>query len=322
MVGVGETMRWSEAMRRALYGSDGFYASQEPGRHFRTSAQSPLFATALAELVRRVDVALGGPDEFAVVDVGAGGGELLAGLLAADDLEGRLRPAAVELRPRPESLDPRIDWRDEPPAGVVGMIVACEWLDNVPCDVVEVDEAGRARYELVDPASERTVPGELVDGADADWLRRWWPATTPGTRAEIGRSRDEAWASLTNKLEQGIALAVDYGHIRQSRPPLGTLAGFARGRQVTPVPDGSCDVTAHVAVDSLDGGSLCTQREALRRLGIDGARPPLELARRDPAGYVRALSHAGEAVELTDPAGLGGHWWVVSTRGDFPDRIL
>jgi len=60
---------------------------------------------------------------------------------------------------------------------------------------------------------------------------------------------------------------------------------------------------------------IITQREALRALGIDGARPPLDLARSDPAGYLRALSAAGEAAELTERAGLGGHWWLLHTIG-------
>lgn len=50
--------------------------------------------------------------------------------------------------------------------------------------------------------------------------------------------------------------------------------------------------------------------EALRALGADGGRPPLSLAGSDPAGYVRALAAASAVAELTDPAGLGGHWWL------------
>jgi hypothetical protein len=57
--------------------------------------------------------------------------------------------------------------------------------------------------------------------------------------------------------------------------------------------------------------TLVSQREALKALGIDGGRPPIDLAHSDPAGYLRALSSAGAAGELIDPAGLGGHWWLL-----------
>ncbi|WP_229687100.1 SAM-dependent methyltransferase, partial [Micromonospora parathelypteridis] len=138
-------------------------------------------------------------------------------------------------------------------------------------------------------------------------------------RAEIGRSRDEAWANAVRKISRGLAVAVDYGHLREGRPVDGTLTGYRDGRQVPPVPDGTTDVTAHVAMDSVASGgaavarcaySLVLQREALRALGADGGRPPLSMAGTDPAGYVRALAAASEVAELTDPAGLGGHWWL------------
>jgi hypothetical protein len=65
-------------------------------------------------------------------------------------------------------------------------------------------------------------------------------------------------------------------------------------------------------------GVLLHQWEALRALGVSGQRPDLALATSDPPDYVRALSEAGEAGELTDPAGLGGFRWVVSTAGNVP----
>jgi SAM-dependent MidA family methyltransferase len=73
---------WRVAMDRALYGEGGFYlAAGAPATAFRTAARaSPLWAAAMLALASRVDAALGFPAEFSVVDVGAGGGELLAGL--------------------------------------------------------------------------------------------------------------------------------------------------------------------------------------------------------------------------------------------------
>ncbi len=80
------------------------------------------------------------------------------------------------------------------------------------------------------------------------------------------------------------------------------------------MPDGSCDVTTHVAMDAVAVPGFhslwTTQREALRALGVSGARPPLALASSDPVAYLRALGGAGEAAELTDRAGLGGFGWL------------
>ena len=312
-------------MTTGLYGPDGFFVRGDdgPAGHFRTSVHaSPLFAGALLTLVRRIDAALGRPAVFDLVDVGAGRGELLTTLHAMlpGDLAERARLTGVEVAPRPAGLDAAIGWRGDVPDGVVGLLIATEWLDNVPLDVADLDDTGRLRRVLVDPATGAESLGGPVDAADLFWLRRWWPA--PG-RAEIGWPRDTAWADAVHQVRRGCALAVDYGHLRDRRPVHGTLTGYRSGRQVPPVPDGSCDVTAHVAMDAAASAAgtpyrLLTQRTALKALGVDGARPPLDLARRDPAGYVRALAAAGAAAELIDPVGLGAHWWLLHTVGFEP----
>ena len=315
-------MGWRTAMQTALYGPSGFFTRPDagPAGHFRTSVHaSPLFAGALTGMVHRVDEALGHPSAFQVVDVGAGRGELLTVLHTLLD-PARFRLTGVEVGPRPSALPPEIEWRPTVPTDVVGLLVATEWLDNVPLDVAEVDEGGRLRRVSVDPATGAETLGAGVDAADRFWLARWWPDPGPGARAEVGWPRDVAWADAVGAVRRGVALAVDYGHVLGSRPNRGTLTGFRAGRQVVPVPDGSCDVTAHVAMDAAAGAAgtaytLRTQREALRTLGVDGARPPLDLARTDPSAYLRALSAAGAAAELTDPDGLGGHWWLLHTIG-------
>ncbi|MFD0888316.1 hypothetical protein ACFQ08_27575, partial [Streptosporangium algeriense] len=60
--------------------------------------------------------------------------------------------------------------------------------------------------------------------------------------------------------------------------------------------------------------TLSTQREALRALGVTGARPSLDLAGWDPAGYLRALSRASLEAELIDPHGLGAFGWLRQSR--------
>ncbi|MFE5484716.1 SAM-dependent methyltransferase [Streptomyces sp. NPDC056527] len=304
---------WRQATEQALYGPGGFFLRPEgPAGHFRTSVHaSPLFAGAVARLLAGVAEELG-TDEVAFVDVGAGRGELLTGVLAAVPEGLSVRAYGVERADRPAGLDPRVEWTDRLPQGVRGLLFANEWLDNVPVDVAAVDETGAVRYVEVRAADGAERLGRVVEGPDAEWLERWWPLAEPGERAEIGRPRDEAWAAAVGALAAGTAVAVDYGHVRESRPPFGTLTGFRAGREVSAVPDGSCDVTAHVAMDACAsaGGEVVTQREALRRLGVRGERPPLSLASSDPGAYVRALASAGEAAELTARGGLGDFLWL------------
>ncbi|MDJ1131974.1 SAM-dependent methyltransferase [Streptomyces iconiensis] len=355
---IPEQRGWREAAEHALYGPLGFFTHEAPAEHFRTSVHaSPLFARAVTRLLLRVDEALGHPDRLDLVDVGAGRGELLSGVLkelAAGTADGggvgtasggdgagtaeaagpagagvaaRLRACAVERGPRPAGLDDRIDWcPDLPgPGTVTGLLFANEWLDNVPLDIAETGPEGTPLLVQVDGEGNEH-PGPPVAGEDARWLARWWPleGTEPGSRAEIGHPRDAAWTTAVRSLRAGAAVAVDYGHTRATRPPFGTLTGYREGRQTRPVPDGRHDITAHVALDACadaaalvaeGGGVLLPQREALHRLGVRGGRPPLELAHSDPAAYVRALSAAGEAAELTAREGLGSFDWLVCPVG-------
>ncbi|MFI8162883.1 SAM-dependent methyltransferase [Streptomyces microflavus] len=321
-----EWQGWREAAQTALYGDEGFYRSpvrspDGPAGHFRTSVHaSPLFARAVAALLARTAAELG-VGTVDLVDVGAGRGELLTGVLAAVPEGLEVIPYGVEVAARPPGLDPRIVWCAEPPRGVTGLLFANEWLDNVPVEVAEADGDGVVRYVQVRSPDGAERPGPPVTGADAEWLERWWPLSAPGERAEIGLPRDLAWARAVGSLEAGLAVAVDYAHVRGRRPPFGTLTGFRGGREVHPVPDGSCDLTAHVALDACAAAvtrgvaELTDQRAALGLLGVFGDRPPLGLAASDPAGYLRALSAAGEAAELTARGGLGDFGWLLHHVG-------
>jgi SAM-dependent MidA family methyltransferase len=152
----------------------------------------------------------------------------------------------------------------------------------------------------------------------------WWPLSAVGARAEVGRSRDLAWASVVSSVRRGVAVAVDYAHDRPARPAQGSLTAYRSGRQVPPVPDGTCDLTAHVALDAVAAAGVAAgatetrlddQRAALAALGVDGRRPPHALSRTDPAAYLRGLQRAGEAAELLDRGGLGAFGWLVQGVG-------
>lgn len=278
---------WQEAWQDALYGPAGFFLREAPSDHFRTNVAVPLFAEAVRQLADRVDAALGFPDPFDLVDVGAGRGELLHAL---GDVPARWRLTGVDLA----VADVPFTWTDEIPC-VTGLLLANEWLDAVPLQVLE-----HGRAVLVSPRGAES-PGEAVG---SDWASRWWPA---GARVEDGSSRDAAWAHAVSKVERGLVVAIDYDHTLATRRP--TLTGYRGGRQLRPVPDGSCDLTAHVALDACaaaTGATVLRQREALRALGIHAGLP-------DPAygDFARQLERASQARELLDPAGLGGFGWLV-----------
>lgn len=303
----GGWLTWREAWDRALYGRDGFYHRQRPSDHFRTSVHaSPLFARAIVTLVRRRRL-------NHLIDYGAGGGELLSHVRA---LAPELALTGVDLRARPPDLPAGITWLRRLPDRLNGVVIANELLDNVPCDVVELDDHHIVRVVEVQPVGGAERLGEPAASESLDWLERWWPLDRPGQRAAIGLPRDRVWSAACRRVHHGVALLVDYGHRRDSRPPTGTLASYRNGRQTPVRLDGRHDVTAHVAIDSVAaavGGELNTQREMLHRLAVVANRPAPATVANEPGGYLRALAEAGAAMELTAQPGLGDFWWLLTT---------
>ena len=303
---------WRVAMAEALYGAAGFYRrAGAPAAHFRTAAHaSPLWAGAWLRVATHVAQHI---RDMTVVEIGAGGGELLAGL--ARQAPDGWRLVGVDVCPRPDRLPDRVEWSAERPAPFQGLLVAVEWLDVVPVDVVERSESGLRLVEVRPEGEERLGPPIAPD--DEAWLARWWTPADVGDRAEVGSRRDEAWAQAVAGLERGVAIAVDYA-VDPRRDVAGTLTGYRAGRQVAPVPDGSCDLTAHVLLQACAaavGGTetrLVTQRDALRKLGVDASRPAYD---GDARSYLAALQSTGEAAELVDRDGLGAFTWLVHAKG-------
>jgi SAM-dependent MidA family methyltransferase len=327
---------WREAWTQALYGERGFYRREDgPRSHFETSANAPggevrILAEAVARLAARHGCRR-------VVDLGAGRGELVAALavlvpggvassgsgpMAHDpDDVAVVEVTGVDVVARPAGLPSEVGWLVSPGGAALPealdnlettLVIAHEWLDVVPCDVLGLAGDGRLHVVEVDGRGVERLGGPPSDEALA-WCEQWWPLpdAEPGERVEVGLARDAAWAGLLSRVRSGVVVAVDYGHVADARPPGGTLSAHRGGRLVPPVPDGSCDLTAHVAWDSLlagSGGAMQTQRAALTGLGVDGRRPAAEPSH--PA-YLAELQRAAAAATLLDPGGLGGLGWLV-----------
>jgi SAM-dependent MidA family methyltransferase len=305
---------WAQAWETALYGPAGFYRRNVPAAHFTTSARH---GTVLAHMVRRL-VRDNGLDH--VVDVGAGSGELVRALHTADP---GLRLTAVEVRARPPDLPSAIDWTSDVPRRIDGVLFANEYLDNVPCPVVQRDDDGNLRTVEVDPTGRERL-GPHAPDSDIAWLRAWWPLSSVAPRAEVGAPRDERWSALSARVRNGYAVAVDYGHLRTDRPAHGSLRAYRHGREVDVVPDGLRDITAHVAVDAVaaaSSGHVLRQREAVGRWADEPSLPSYQQARVDPQAALRRVAAMSERGVLRARGGLGDFWWVVVGRGDLAATI-
>lgn len=315
--------RWDVAWQEALYGPSGFYRRAAPADHFATSAQGlgragQLLAEALLTLAARHGLTR-------IVEVAAGRGELLTDLARArdraplPDADG-VHLTGTDIVDRPPDLPPDVHWIIAPggaalPEELTGLtdtlLLAHEWLDVVPCPVVERGEDGTWRHLEVDPEGIERV-GAPVGDPELSWLATHLPDSVH--RAEVGRERDLAYQDLVSRVGHGLVVAIDYGHTYPARPRTGTLTGYRGGVQVPPRPDGTCDLTAHVAVDTLGADQLHTQREALLDLLGPAPLPPHGLSRTDPTAYLGHLTRANTQATLTRTGGLGDFFWAVALR--------
>ena len=172
------------------------------------------------------------PAALGCLDLGAGRGELLAALAGLEEEAAPLRLHGVDVVDRPALLPPRVDWTRADrgvPYGAFerALVVAWELLDTVPCPVLEVDEEGRPRLVLVEPATGRERLGGVPSEADLRWCERWWPleGLPEGSRAEVGTRRDAWWTGhvrLLARLGGGVLLG------RRLRAPRGGAAAAGR----------------------------------------------------------------------------------------------
>lgn len=258
---------WQQAWEHTLAGANSFYRDHPPADHFTTSVMfNAEVASAVAELIRGIDDGT----ELIVTDVGAGAGQLSIAL--ADQLGERpwISFEAIDLRPAPELLPQKVQWlvgdaRSLSLHPARRVVIAHEFLDDIPCEIFEVDDRGEAHLIIV-ADGEAIMGPRLADDIGCarlevnaaqlrNWLDKWWPAHRPFVRGEIGNTRDATWRHLTGWITSGLGIAIDYGHLSAEREAGtwdgGTLTGFRGGRAVSPILDGSCNITAHVAMDAI-----------------------------------------------------------------------
>jgi SAM-dependent MidA family methyltransferase len=307
---------WFDTWLECAYGADGFWRRHWPDEHFRTAAAtSPLLASAVAAVTDRLSLPV-------VVDVGAGRGELVSALAK---LRPQLRLTGIDLRPRPTSLTARVGWAEdlwdvryarwttgqaeaELAGGDRALLVAAEWLDDLPCPVVHREADGWHEIVVDEGGSER--PGPRLAGAALEWADRWWPT---GRRAEIGLTRDQAWAALAAVVRRrgGGLLLIDYGHDRDDRPAEGSLTAYRDGRSVPLMPSSELNLTAPVSVDAVRAAG-----EAAGLRTVLDARQDEALARLLPSEHQEAdplldLARRSERAALGSTYGWGTHRWLI-----------
>ena len=323
-------------MSMALYGPDGFYTGGgQAGRRgdFITSPEvGPLFGTVVARAIDDVWRRVGSPQDFQIVEVGAGPGTLARSILAARPacLGGRTdRYVSVEVSERQRTLHPSgVDSRATmPESPFVGVILANELLDNLPFRLAVYDGGWHEAMASTDGGRWVETLARLPD------VPAYLPSAVPhGARAPLQSAAAEWTSGARQLLRGGQLMVIDYMTPRTAelaarpwREWLRTYRDHGRGSHyLNDV--GRQDITTQVCLDQLiastgEPDQLRSQAQFLQRWGIDelvdeGRRVWQEQAGRPGLEAMRARSRIRESEALLDPHGLGAFTvaeWVVES---------
>jgi len=312
---------FSQFMDLALYSEHGFYSTNgRAGRRgdFITSPEvGPLFGAVLSDAIDDVWKRLGKPDNFQIVEVGAGPGTLARSILATS-------PECLQ-NGHYIAVEVSAAQRENHPAGITsvatmpehieyGVVIANELLDNIPFELWVFDDGWRESHII---ATGDTFSEILVNSPVPEFL----PSRAPhGSRAPIQRDSAQWLANTLSVLQHGSLMLFDYctpltAEVASMpwREWLRTYAGHERGTHYLRNP-GDQDITTQVLIDQLaavrEPDAVRTQAQFLQRWGIDemvdeGKRVWTENAARPTLEAMKMRSRITESEALLDETGLG-----------------
>jgi SAM-dependent MidA family methyltransferase len=312
-------------MDLALYGEHGFYSSGgSAGRRgdFITSPEvGPLFGAVLARALDAWWRDLGEPEEYTVVEAGAGPGTLARSIFAAAPAcSAAMRYIAVEVsaaqRERhPDGIESVTSMPTEP---ITGLILANELLDNLPFRLFVMDGGWREAHVI---AQGDGTFAEILREAD-DAVSLPLPVDAPhGARAPI-QTAAVAWMESSRALlRRGRVVVIDYASPttaalahRPWREWLRTYHGHQLGEHYLRNPGGQ-DITADVGLDQIAAvlgapDAVRSQNQFLQRWGIgdlvdEGRQFWIDHAAHPTLRVMAMRSRVREAEALLAVPGLG-----------------
>jgi SAM-dependent MidA family methyltransferase len=318
---AGGSLPFPQFMHHALYGEEGFYSgSGRAGRRgdFLTSPEvGPLFGHVLSNAINDIWKRQGTPEDFTIVEVGAGPGTLARSILAAHpECLDHGTYVAVEVSASQRELHPDgiISTDEMPPTIEHGVIIANELFDNLPFELWVFDDGWRQAHVI----EQGDGFAEILRSAE---VPSCLPTRVPhGSRAPVHTTAVQWLSNALSRLQHGSLIAFDYctpltAEVASMpwREWLRTYAGHERGshylRDV-----GDQDITTQVCIDQLaavrEPDAVRIQSQFLQLWGIDemveeGRRVWAESASAPTLTAMKMRSRISEAEALMDPVGLG-----------------
>ena len=231
-------------MEAALYHPEfGYYRrKRDPfgaGGDFYTAEQiQPAFGILIAQRIRMLRQCMGDPEDFTVVEIGAGRGEMAEAL-------GEFRYIPVDLG------------SGHLPERIRGVVFSNEFFDALPVHAAVMSDGAAKELRV---AFERDVfvwaeTGSLSEEVEC-YRKKYLGTLSDGQIFEVNLDALTTLDRMTALLEDGYVLTIDYGYTTAELPrfPRGTLLSYRRHQALENVllDPGEQDITAHVCFTALE----------------------------------------------------------------------
>lgn len=273
-------MRFAEFMELALYHPEfGYYMRTSPkigpsGDFMTAPEYHGIFGATISEHTAHVWMTLDRPDDFNIVEFGAGNASMASALLSHLEMKypGLFRnlkytiietsPALVKVQQQKmEHYLDKVTWIDNVssrPAPINGFIVANEIVDALPVHIVK-KESGIMHEVFVDSDSSGffEILRPLSVGTLQDYFDELGISLIEGQRCEVNLRALGWMKDLSQILKSGVAVIIDYGYTAEEmfsqRHAEGTLTCYDRHQyNYDPFRNiGEQDITSHVDFTSL-----------------------------------------------------------------------
>lgn len=345
---------FAEFMDLALYHPKYGYYSCENKKlgargDFSTSPEThPVFGFLMGRLIEQMWSSIGKPDEFTVVEMGAGNGTMCSQILSYARSSGfhlNLRYNIVEKsrelterqRDHLNTLgllqEGNVSWFDPTdgsplPKNVVGCFVSNELIDAFPVHRVMMSDGQlREIYVAEDDGKLLDAVGELSTPALQEYFEDLGISLADGMKAEVNLAMLDWIRQVAESLDAGFVVTIDYGYsaeemFSQNRRDGTLLTYFRHTFGTNPyVRVGLQDMTAHVDFTSLmragkraglEFMGLVSQADFLTSLGLEGAITSLERRNLTPAVY---YDNKFAIRRLVSSDGLGKFKVLVQRKG-------
>lgn len=342
-IGESGKITFAEFMRLALYHPQGGYyttpsAFGVSGDYFTSPAAHPAFGALLAIQFERMWLALGSPERFFVVELGAGDGLLARDVISYVPIVSKkfgeaLRYVAID-RYAPQSdihvtQVQRIISDGLPLRDVAGCIVSNELLDAFPVNrfVVKRGEVQEAFVTLNDEGNFAEIFDEPSSSSIRYRVESLGFELSEGFQGEVNRHIRPWMKSVSDALGRGFVITIDYGYeayeLYSEIHRVGTFQTYYRHTEGSSPYQriGRQDMTAHVDFSLVESEGrehalrslgLLTQSQFLKGLGFDSMLRNMRV--RDINSRERAVNTTA-MIELVSKEGFGEFKVLIQERG-------